>query len=70
MVLPMPNSERADQDALASARQTTFQDNLAYLHANIGYYLELDVDQSQARLNEISAIIAVLLEQFPGEQVA
>ena len=70
MVLPMPNSERADQDALASARQTTFQDNLAYLHANIGYYLDLDVDQSQARLNEISAIIAVLLEQFPGEQVA
>ena len=70
MVLPMLNSERADQDALASARQTTFQDNLAYLHANIGYYLELDVDQSQARLNEISAIIAVLLEQFPGEQVA
>jgi len=70
MVLPMPNSERADQDALASARQTTFQDNLAYLHANIGYYLDLDVDQSQTRLDEISAIIAVLLEQFPGEQVA
>lgn len=70
MVLPMLNSERADQDALASARQTTFQDNLAYLHANIGYYLDLDVDQSQTRLDEISAIIAVLLEQFPGEQVA
>ena len=70
MVFPMPNSERVDQDALASARQTTFQDNLAYLHANIGYYLDLDVDQSQTRLDEISAIIAVLLEQFPGEQVA
>lgn len=70
MVLPMPNSERADQDALASARQSTFQDNLAYLHANIGYYLDLDVDQSQARLEEISAIIAVLLEQFPGDRVA
>ena len=70
MVLPMLNSERADQDALASARQTTFQDNLAYLHANIGSYLDLDVDQSQTRLDEISAIIAVLLEQFPGEQVA
>ena len=70
MVLPMLNSERADQDALASARQTTFQHNLAYLHANIGYYLDLDVDQSQTRLDEISAIIAVLLEQFPGEQVA
>ena len=70
MVLPMPNSERVDQDALASARQATFQNNLAYLHANIGYYMNLDVDQSQVRLDEISALIEVLLEQFPGDQVA
>ena len=70
MVLPMRNSEPADQDALASTRHTTFQDNLAYLHANIGYYLDLDVDQSQTRLDEISATIAVLLEQLPHDQVA
>ena len=70
MVLPMPNSERVDQDALASARQATFQNNLAYLHANIGYYMDLDVDQSQVRLDEISAIIAVLLEQVSGNQLA
>ena len=70
MVLPMPNSERVDQDALASARQATFHNNLAYLHANIGYYMNLDVDQSQRRLDEISAIIAVLLEQVPGSQAA
>ncbi|MFP6603199.1 MAG: hypothetical protein VB862_11770 [Pirellulaceae bacterium] len=66
MVFPMPNSERVDQDALASARQTTFQDNLAYLHANIGYYMNLDVDQSEVRLEEISALIEVLLDQSPG----
>jgi len=66
MVFSMPNSERVDQDALASARQTTFQDNLAYLHANIGYYMNLDVDQSQVRLEEISALVEVLLDQSPG----
>ena len=70
MVLPMRNSERVEQDALASARQTTFQDNLAYLHANIGYYMNLDVDQSQVRLEEISALIEVLLDQSPGEKVS
>jgi hypothetical protein len=66
MVFSMPNSERVDQDALASARQTTFQDNLAYLHANIGYYMNLDVDQSQVRLEENSALVEVLLDQSPG----
>ena len=70
MVFPMPNSERVDQDALASARQTTFRDNLAYLHANIGYYMNLDVDQSQVRLEEISALVEVLLDQSPGEIVS
>ena len=70
MIFPMPNSERVDQDALASARQMPFQDNLAYLHANIGYYMNLDVDQSQVRLEEISAIIEVLLDQFPGGNVS
>ena len=70
MVSPMPNSERVDQDALANARQTTFQDNLAYLHANIGYYMNLDVDQSQVRLEEISALVEVLLDQSPGGNVS
>ena len=56
-------SEKTAQQALQSARQATFEENLAYLHANIGYYLSLDVDLSEERLNEISATIEVLLEQ-------
>ena len=70
MEFPLSASQREDQDALASARRSTFQNNLAYLHANIGYYMNLDVDQSQARLNEISALIEVLLEQGRSERVA
>lgn len=70
MDFPMPNSERLEQDALTSARRSSFKENLAYLHANIGYYLDLDVDQSQSRLQEISALLEVLLEQAAGDQAA
>ena len=63
-------SQWDEQDALASARRSTFKNNLAYLHANIGDYMELDVDQSQSRLTEISALIEVLLEQRPDHRVA
>ena len=65
MHFPLSQTELHEQDALASARQSTFQDNLAYLHANIHYYLSLDVDQSHQRLQDISATIAVLLQQYP-----
>lgn len=64
MNFPMPSSEKVEQEALESARRATFRENLTYLHANIGYYLDLDVDLSQQRLHEISATIEVLLEQF------
>ncbi len=63
MHFPLSQTESHEQEALASARQATFQDNLAYLHANIHYYLSLDVDQSNQRLQDISATIAVLLQQ-------
>ena len=63
MQLTVLDSERTAQQALQSARQATFEVNLTYLHANIGYYLSLDVDLSDERLNEISATIEVLLEQ-------
>ena len=65
MHFPLPQTELHQQEALASARQSTFQDNLSYLHANIHYYLSLDVDHSHQRLEEISATIAVLLQQNP-----
>ncbi|MEO2020608.1 MAG: hypothetical protein ABGX05_02195 [Pirellulaceae bacterium] len=65
MHFALPQTEFHEQEALASARQSTFQDNLSYLHANIHYYLSLDVDQSHQRLEEISATIAVLLKQRP-----
>jgi len=63
MHFPISQTELHEQEALASARQATFQDNLAYLHANIHYYLSLDVDHSKQRLEDISATIAVLLQQ-------
>ena len=63
MLFTLAQTELHEQEALASARQATFQDNLSYLHANIHYYLSLDVDQSDQRLQEISATIAVLLKQ-------
>ena len=62
---PLKQNELRDQEALSSARSGTFEQNLAYLHANIGYYLSLDVDQSNARLREIAATLAVLLEEQP-----
>lgn len=69
MQVPTSGLQANEQEAVASARRSTFQSNLAYLHANIGYYLNLDVDQSQSRLNDISALIEVLLEQTPGDTV-
>ena len=65
MHFALPQTALHEQEALASARQSTFQDNLSYLHANIHYYLSLDVDQSHQRLEEISATITVLLKQHP-----
>ncbi len=69
MHFPLSQTELHEQEALASARQATFEDNLAYLHANIYYYLSLDVDQSDQRLQDISATIAILLQQQPGSDL-
>ena len=45
----------AHQDAMMAARGSSMEDNLAYLQANIGYFLGLDSGQPGQRLAEILA---------------
>ena len=54
----------AHQDAMMAARGSSMEDNLAYLQANIGYFLGLDSGQRKDRLNEILGTLSVVKEQI------
>ena len=54
----------AHQDAMMAARGSSMEDNLAYLQANIGYFLGLDSGQRKDRLDEILGTLSVVKEQI------
>ena len=58
----------AHRDAMMAARGSSMEDNLAYLQANIGYFLELDSGQPGRRLAEIMATMSVIQEQVESGQ--
>ena len=58
----------AHQDAMLAARGSSMEDNLAYLQANIGYFLGLDSGQPGQRLAEILATMSVIQEQVESGQ--
>ena len=54
----------AHRDAMMAARGSSMEDNLAYLQANIGYFLDLDSGQPGQRLAEILGTMSVVREQI------
>ena len=64
----MYGKTHAHQDAMLAARGSSMEDNLAYLQANIGYFLGLDSGHSGQRLAEILATMSVIQEQVESGQ--
>ena len=60
----MVRQHLAHRDALDAAQASSVEDNLAYLQANIGYFLNLDTGQCRQRLAEIQATMSVVVDQL------
>lgn len=60
----MVRQRSAHLDAQAAARSSSVEDNLAYLQANIGYFLSLDTGRRRHRLSEILATMSVVIDQL------
>ena len=58
----------AHQDAMMAARGSSMEDNMAYLQANIGYFLDLDAGQLGHRLDEILATMSVIASQIESSR--
>jgi hypothetical protein len=55
-------------DALNAARSSCMEDNLAYLQANIRYFLNMDATQLDHRLDEILATMSVVVRQIESSR--